>query len=98
MVHIEIPYHLRRLALADRVVALDIDGPVTVTSVLDALEARYPALRGTIREHGTLKRRPLIRFYACQQDISHDSPDIPLPEPIANGTEPLLIVGAVAGG
>ncbi|MBX3438860.1 MAG: MoaD/ThiS family protein [Planctomycetaceae bacterium] len=98
MVRIELPYHLRRLARIDREVALDVEGTVTMTSVLDALETHYPMLRGTIREHGTLKRRPLIRFFACRQDISHDPVDTPLPEAVAAGTEPLLIVGAVAGG
>lgn len=98
MVRVELPYHLRRLAKVDREVVLDVDGPVTVNSVLDALEACYPVLRGTIREHGTLRRRPLIRFFACQQDVTHDSPDSPLPAPVSAGAEPLLVVGAVAGG
>jgi hypothetical protein len=79
-------------------VTLDVQSPVTQRSVLDALEARYPMLRGTIRDHGTQKRRPFIRFFACQDDLSHESPDAPLPDAIASGVEPLLIVGAMAGG
>ena len=99
MIRVELPYHLRNLAgVADREVHLAVDGPVTQRSVLDALEARYPTLRGTIRDHTTLRRRPLIRFFACNQDISHESPDAPLPEAVAGGDEPLIVVGAVAGG
>ena len=77
---------------------LDVDGPVTQRSVLDALEARYPMLRGTIRDHVTQQRRPFLRFFACEQDLSHESPDAPLPEAVANGREPYLIIGALAGG
>ena len=81
-----------------REVELEVEGPVTQRSVLDALEARYPMLRGTIRDHGTLQRRAFLRFFACQEDLSHEPPDAPLPEPIASGKEPFLIVGAIAGG
>lgn len=98
MIRVVLPYHLRNLAQVGAEVALDVDGPVTQRSVLDALEARYPMLRGTIRDHGTLKRRAFLRFFACQQDLSHESPDAPLPEPVASGAEPYCIVGAIAGG
>jgi sulfur-carrier protein len=98
MVRVEIPYHLRKLAGVEYEVMLEIAGPVTIRSVVDALEARYPMLRGTVRDHDTLQRRPFLRFFACQQDLSHESPDKPLPEPVATGKEPLLIVGAIAGG
>jgi sulfur-carrier protein len=98
MIRVVLPMHLRTLARVDREVELDIDGPVTLRSVLDALENRFPALRGTIRDHVTLKRRPFLRFYACEQDLSHEPPDVPLPEAIARGSEPLLVVGAIAGG
>jgi hypothetical protein len=86
------------LARVDGEVQLDVEIPITQRSVLDALEARYPMLRGTIREHGTLKRRAFVRFFACEQDLSHESPDTPLPDAVATGAEPLLIVGAMAGG
>jgi hypothetical protein len=89
---------LRTLARVNGEVTLDLDGPVTVCSILDALEARYPMLRGTIRDHVTHKRRPFVRFFACEQDLSHESPDTPLPEAVALGEEPFLIVGAMAGG
>jgi hypothetical protein len=89
---------LRTLARVDGEVTLDVKGEITQRSVLDALEARYPMLRGTIRDHGTLKRRPFVRFFACEQDLSHESPDAPLPDAVATGAEPLLIVGAMAGG
>ena len=92
------PFHLRTLAKVDGEVTLAVAAPVTVRSILDALEARYPVLRGTIREHDTLKRRPLLRFHACAEDISHDSPDTPLPDRIASGEEPFIIIGAIAGG
>jgi hypothetical protein len=89
---------LRTLARVNGEVTLDLDGPVTVRSILDALEARYPMLRGTIRDHVTHKRRPFVRFFACEQDLSHESPEAPLPTAVATGAEPLLIVGAMAGG
>ena len=98
MIRVVLPFHLRTLAGVDDEVELDVSGSVTQRALLDALEARYPMLRGTIREHGTLKRRPLVRFYACREDISHDGPDAVLPDAVASGVEPLLIVGAVAGG
>jgi hypothetical protein len=98
MVRVVLPQHLRTLARVDDEVTLDIPGPVTQRAVLDALEARYPMLRGTIRDHVTLKRRAFVRFFACEQDLSHDSPDAPLPEAVTRGAEPLLIVGAMAGG
>jgi sulfur-carrier protein len=98
MIRVVLPHHLRTLARVDKEVSLDVAGPVTQRSILDALEAEYPMLRGTIRDHATGKRRPLIRFFACETDVSHDPPDDPLPEPIATGSEPFLIVGAVAGG
>ena len=98
MIRIVLPSHLRVLALASGEVQLDIQGSVTRASVLDALEARYPMLRGTIRDQVTLQRRPLVRFFACGNDVSHDLPDAPLPEAVCDGTEPLLIVGAIAGG
>jgi hypothetical protein len=98
MIRVVLPYHLRNLAQVGAEVTLDVSGPVTLRSVLDAVEAAYPMLRGTIRDHGTLKRRPFLRFYACEQDLSHDSPDASLPEAVASGAEPLLVVGAIAGG
>jgi molybdopterin synthase sulfur carrier subunit len=97
-VRIILPHHLRTLAKVSDEVAVDLNGSATVTSVLDALEAKYPMLRGTIREHDTLKRRSLVRFFACGEDISHEAPDIPLPEAIAKGNEPFFIIGAIAGG
>jgi hypothetical protein len=97
-VRVQLPYHLRNLAHIDGEVALAVAPPVTIRTVLDALETRYPMLRGTIRDHGTLKRRPFLRFFACEEDLSLDSPDNPLPEVIAQGKEPLLIIGAIAGG
>jgi sulfur-carrier protein len=97
-VRVQIPYHLRNLARIDGDVALEVTAPVTLRSVLDALEARYPMLYGTIRDHETLKRRPFLRFFACEEDLSLQSPDAPLPEAIAEGREPLLIIGAIAGG
>ena len=98
MIRVVLPYHLRNLARVDGEVQLEVAGPITVRAVLDALENRYPMLRGTIRDHGTLKRRPFIRFFACKEDLSLESPDTPLPEEVVNGTEPFLIVGAMAGG
>ncbi len=98
MIRVELPYHLRNLAHVAGEVQLEVQGPVTQSSVLDALEARYPMLRGTIRDHGTKKRRDFLRFFACQQDLSHESPDAPLPAEVASGKEPLLVIGAIAGG
>jgi hypothetical protein len=98
MIRVILPAHLRTLARAEREVALEVDGPATQRAVLDALEATYPTLRGTIRDHTTQQRRPLVRFYACQQDISHEGPDAPLPEEVATGKEPFLVIGAMAGG
>lgn len=99
MIRVLLPYHLRVLAQVDAEVTLEVASrPVTPRAILDALEARYPMLRGTIREHVTLARRPLIRFFACEEDISHESPDKPLPDAIGSGTEPFWIVGAIAGG
>ena len=98
MVRVILPQHLRTLAKVEGEVFLDVVGAVTQETVLDALEARYPVLRGTIRDHVTRRRRPFIRCFACEQDVSHDPPDAPLPEPVATGEEPLLIVGAMAGG
>jgi sulfur-carrier protein len=98
MIRVEIPKHLRTLAHIDGEVTLCVEGVVTLRSVLDALEDRYPMLRGTIRDHVTHKRRPFLRFYACQEDLSHEPPDTPLPDAVASGAEPLLVVGAIAGG
>jgi molybdopterin synthase sulfur carrier subunit len=98
MIRVILPAHLRNLAKVTGEVSLDVDGAPTVLSVLDALEARYPMLRGTIRDQITLQRRPFVRFFACQEDLSLDPPDTPLPPPIRNGEEPFLIVGAMAGG
>jgi molybdopterin converting factor small subunit len=98
MIRVVLPAHLRALARIDGEVELEVTGPVTQCSVLDALEARYPALAGTIRDHDGGRRRAFIRFFACQQDLSHEEPDTPLPEPVAAGAEPYLIVGAMAGG
>ncbi len=98
MIRVVLPAHLRTLARVDREVQLHIEGQVTQRAVLDALEARYPMLRGTIRDHVTQRRRPFLRFFACEQDLSHEPPDAPLPDAVAAGTEPYLIVGAMAGG
>ena len=98
MVRVVLPIHLQSLARIGPEVTLEVAGPVTAASILDAMESRFPALRGTIRDHVTRQRRPLLRFYACEEDISHDSPDNPLPEAIATGREPFLIIGAIAGG
>lgn len=98
MIRVALPAHLRTLARVDGEVRLEVEGEVTLRSVLDALEARYPNLRGTIRDYATQQRRPFVRFFACEQDLSHESPDAPLPEAVASGAEPLLLVGAIAGG
>ena|SRR6202171_61098 len=98
MIRVILPAHLRILAKVDGEVKLEVESPVTQRSVLDALEARYPALCGTLRDHVTKQRRPFVRFFACEEDLSHDSPDAPLPDAVAAGTEPFLIVGAIAGG
>jgi molybdopterin synthase sulfur carrier subunit len=98
MIRVVLPAHLRKLAQVDGEVKLAIDGQVTQRSVLDALEARYPMLRGTIRDHATQKRRAFVRFFACQQDLSHEGPDTPLPDAVASGNEPFIIIGAIAGG
>lgn len=98
MVRVVLPYHLRKLAHVDGEVALEVKGAVTQRSILDALEDRYPVLCGTIRDHGTLHRRAFLRFFACEQDISLESPDAPLPEVVATGAEPFLVIGAIAGG
>jgi hypothetical protein len=98
MIRVVLPQHLRTLARVGEEVEVRVEGPATQRSVLDALEARYPVLRGTIRGHVTHRRRPFVRFFACEQDLSHEPPDAPLPEPVASGTEPLLVVGAMAGG
>ena len=98
MIRVILPYHLRTLAGIDAEVTLDVTGPVTQRSLLDALERRYPMLAGTIRDHGSVKRRPMLRFFACEQDVSNEPPDAPLPAEVASGKEPFFIVGAVAGG
>lgn len=98
MIRLVLPAHLRALAKVDDEVTLEVAAPVTQRSVLDALEARFPMLSGTIRDHATQRRRPFLRFYACEQDLSDESPDAPLPDAVARGTEPYLVVGAIAGG
>ncbi|MGH3999316.1 MAG: MoaD/ThiS family protein [Pseudonocardiaceae bacterium] len=98
MIRVVLPAHLRRLARVGGEVELQVDGPATLRSVLDALEATYPVLRGTIRDHATRRRRPFLRFFACEQDLTHDPPDDPLPDAVATGEEPVLVVGAMAGG
>ncbi|HEX9885937.1 MAG TPA: MoaD/ThiS family protein [Longimicrobiales bacterium] len=98
MIHVVLPAHLKTLAGVDAVVELDVEGPVTQRAILDALEARFPMLRGTIRDHATRERRAFLRFFACAEDWSHASPDALLPEAVASGAEPFLVVGAVAGG
>ncbi len=97
-IRVVLPFHLRNLARVEGEVPLEIAEPVTIRSVLDSLEERYPVLRGTMRDHGTLKRRPFIRFFACKEDLSLEPPDTVLPEAVLNGTEPFLVVGAMAGG
>jgi sulfur-carrier protein len=98
MIRVILPTHLRNLAHVGSEVTLDVPSPVTQRSVLDALEARYPMLRGTIRDHGTLQRRAFLRFFACEEDLSHESPDVPLPEAVVTGKEPFIVIGAIAGG
>ncbi len=98
MIRVVLPAHLRTLARVEGDVELAVAGPATLRSVLDALEARYPMLRGTIRDHVTQERRPFLRFFACEQDLSHEPPDAPLPEEVATGKEPFLVIGAIAGG
>jgi molybdopterin converting factor small subunit len=98
MIRIVLPAHLRTLARVDDEVTVQIEGPITQRAILDALEAQYPVLCGTIRDHDTLRRRPFLRFFACEQDLSHDPPDAPLPDAVARGVEPFLVVGAMAGG
>ena len=98
MIRVVLPFHLRNLARVESEVQLDVAAPITVRSVLDALETRYPVLRGTMRDHGTLKRRPFIRFFACKEDLSLEPPETQLPTEVINGKEPFLIVGAMAGG
>jgi sulfur-carrier protein len=97
-VRVKLPAHLRKLAQVDGEVSLDVAAPVTQRAVLDALEARHPVLRGTIRDHGTLRRRAFVRFFACEQDLSHEEPDAELPDEVVAGKEPFLVVGAMAGG
>jgi molybdopterin synthase sulfur carrier subunit len=98
MIRVVLPYHLRTLAHVGAEVQVNVEGPATQRSVLDALETSFPMLRGTIRDHVTQKRRPLLRFFACDEDLSHESPDAPLPDAVASGAEPFFIVGAIAGG
>ncbi|HEV7220390.1 MAG: MoaD/ThiS family protein [Terriglobales bacterium] len=98
MIRVILPQHLRTLAHVGSEVTLEVEGPLTQRTVLDALEARYPMLRGTIRDHDTQQRRPFLRFFACEEDLSHEPPDTPLPESVASGAEPFLIIGAIAGG
>jgi len=98
MIRVILPHHLRTLAHVGTELELEVKGPVTQRSVLDTLEARYPMLRGTIREHDTQQRRPFLRFFACEEDLSHESPDAPLPAAVVSGAEPFLIIGAIAGG
>ncbi len=98
MIRVILPPHLRTLAHVDSEVTLEVDGPITQRSVLDALEARYPMLRGTIRDHVTQQRRPFLRFFACEEDLSHNPPDAPLPDAVASGKEPFIVIGAITGG
>ena len=98
MIRVVLPFHLRTLARVDGEVELEVNGAVTQRSILDALEARYPMLCGTIRDHVTQQRRAFVRFFACEEDVSHESPDAPLPEAVASGAEPFLVIGAIAGG
>jgi molybdopterin synthase sulfur carrier subunit len=98
MIRVVLPHHLRTLARVGDEVQLELNGSATVRSILDALEAKYPMLQGTIRDHGTLKRRPMVRFFVCGEDLSHETPDNPLPDAITNGSEPFFIMGAIAGG
>ena len=98
MIRVILPHHLRTLARVGDEVQVDLTAPATVRALIDALESDYPMLRGTIRDHGTQERRPLVRFFACGEDVSHESPDFQLPDPIAKGREPFIILGAIAGG
>jgi molybdopterin converting factor small subunit len=98
VIRVVLPAHLRTLAGVEGEVSLDVQGPITMQAVLDALEAAYPTLRGTVREHGTLRRRPFVRFFACEQDLSHDPPDTVLPDDVVSGREPFIVVGAMSGG
>ena len=98
MIRVILPQHLRTLVQVRGEVVLEVEGQVTQRSILDALEARYPMLRGTIRDHVTQQRRPFLRFFACEQDLSHEPPDAPLPDAVASGTEPFIVIGAIAGG
>jgi molybdopterin synthase sulfur carrier subunit len=98
MIRVTLPFHLRRLANVEGEVELDVAAPVTQRSILDALEAKYPVLCGTIRDHDTLERRAFLRFFACEEDLTHESPDAPLPEAVATGKEPFMVIGAIAGG
>lgn len=98
MIRVKIPHHLSVLAQVGTEIELEVEGPITLSAVLDALETRYPVLRGTVRDHVTGQRRPFLRFFACGQDISHESPDNPLPDEITSGKEPFFIIGAIAGG
>jgi hypothetical protein len=98
MIRVLLPYHLRKLADVGAELTLEVEGPITQRSILDALEARYPMLRGTIRDHVTQQRRPFLRFFACGEDLTHEPSDVPLPEAVASGAEPFLIIGAIAGG
>jgi|SRR5208282_281460 len=98
MIRVILPHHLRTLAQVGSELQIDVQGPITQRSVLDAIEARYPMLRGTIRDQMTLQRRPFLRFFACEEDLSHEPPDTPLPDAVASGAEPLVILGAIAGG
>jgi molybdopterin synthase sulfur carrier subunit len=98
MIHVVLPFHLRNLARVDGEVQVEVASPATIGAVLNSIETKYPVLRGTIRDHGTLKRRPFVRFFVCKEDWSLESPETPLPDAVVNGTEPFLIVGAMAGG
>ena len=98
MIRVILPFHLRNLAHVGTEVTLEVEAPATLRSVLDALEARYPMLRGAIRDHDTQQRRPFLRFFACEEDLSHESPDAPLPDAVASGKEPFIVIGAIAGG
>ena len=98
LIRVVLPYHLRTLAHVEGEVEIEVERPVTLRSVLDALELKYPMLRGTIRDHVTQQRRPFLRFFACEQDLSHEPPDAPLPDAIATGAEPFIVLGAIAGG
>ena len=98
MIRVVLPFHLRNLARVESEVEVEVPSPATIGAVIDAIEAKYPALRGTIRDHGTLKRRPFIRYFACKEDLSHEPPETQLPEAVVKGEEPFLVVGAMAGG